>query len=87
MRFWIIGALVVGPPLGLIGWRAGRDDTWLSLTAVLVAPLGFAAESALYLGGVEWLSPRERVTRLAIIAAALAVAVGVVVRLRARRRP
>jgi hypothetical protein len=74
LRFWILGALVVGPPLGLLGWRARRDDTWLGLAAMLIAPLGFAVESAIYLDGFEWLSPLERAVRLTIIGAALAVA-------------
>ena len=74
MRFWMLGALVVGPPLGLVGWRARRDDTWLGLAAMLIAPLGFAGESAIYLDGFEWLSPLERAARLTIIGAALAVA-------------
>ncbi len=74
MRFWILGALVVGPPLGLLGWRARRDDTWLGLVGMLIAPLGFAGESALYLDGFEWLSPLERAARLTIIGGALAVA-------------
>ena len=39
MSFWTLGALVVGPPLGLLGWRARRDDTWLGLAAMLIAPL------------------------------------------------
>ncbi len=73
LRFWILGALVVGPPLGLLGWRARRDGTWLGLVAMVVAPLGFAAESATYLDGFEWLSPLERAARLTIIGAALAV--------------
>ncbi|QNN54259.1 DUF6518 family protein [Nocardioides mesophilus] len=73
LRFWIVGALVVGPPLGLLGWRARRDDTWLGLVAMVVAPLGFAAESAIYLDGFEWLSPLERAVRVAIIGTALAV--------------
>ena len=73
LRFWILGALVVGPPLGLLGWRARRDDTWLGLVAMVIAPLGFAAESAIYLNGFEWLSPLERAARLTIIGAALAV--------------
>jgi uncharacterized protein DUF6518 len=73
MRFWIVGALVVGPPLGLLGWRARRDDTWLGLVAMTIAPLGFAAESAIYLDAFEWLSPLERAARLTIIGAALAV--------------
>ena len=72
LRFWILGALVVGPPLGLLGWRARRDDTWLGLVAMVIAPLGFAAESAIYLNGFEWLSPLERAARLTIIGAALA---------------
>jgi hypothetical protein len=71
MRFWILGALVVGPPPGLLGWRARGDGTWLGLAALLIAPLGFAAESAIYLDGFEWLSPLERATRLTIIGAAL----------------
>jgi len=74
MRFWILVAFVVGPPLGLLGWRARRDDTWLGLAAMLVAPMGFVGESAIYLDGFEWISPLERVARLAIIGAALAVA-------------
>lgn len=74
MRFWILGALVVGPVLGLLGWRARRDDTWLGLAAVLNPPLGFAGESAIYLDGFEWLSPLERAVRLTIIGTALAVA-------------
>lgn len=74
MRFWILGALVVGPPLGLLGWRARRDDTWLGLTAMLSVPLGFAVESVIYLDGFEWLSPLERAARLTIVGAALAVA-------------
>jgi hypothetical protein len=74
MRFWTLGALVVGPPLGLLGWRARRDDTWLGLAAMLAVPLGFAGESAIYLDGFEWLSPLERAMRLTIIGAALAVA-------------
>lgn len=74
MRFWVLGALVVGPPLGLLGWRARRDDTWLGLAAMLIAPLGFAGESAIYLHGFEWLSALERAARLTIIGAALAVA-------------
>lgn len=74
MRFWTLGALVVGPPLGLLGWRARRDDTWLGLAAMLIAPLGFAGESAIYLDGFEWLSPLERAARMTIIGAALAVA-------------
>jgi hypothetical protein len=74
MRYWIIGALVVGPPLGLLGWRARRDDTWPGLAAMVIAPLGFAGESAIYLDGYEWLSPLERAVRLTIIGAALAVA-------------
>ena len=73
LRFWILGALVVGPPLGLLGWRARRDDTWLGLVAMVIAPLGFAAESVIYLGGFERLSPLERAARLTIIGAALAV--------------
>jgi len=73
MRFWILGALVVGPPLGLLGWRARRDDTWPGLAAILIAPLGFAGESAMYLDGFEWLSPLERATRLTIIGATLAM--------------
>jgi hypothetical protein len=73
LRFWILGALVVGPPLGLLGWRARRDGTWLGLVAMVIAPLGFAAESAIYLNGFEWLSPLERAARLTIIGAALAV--------------
>lgn len=73
LRFWILGALVVGPPLALLGWRARRDDTWLGLVAMTIAPLGFAAESAIYLDGFEWLSPMERAARLTIIGAALAV--------------
>jgi hypothetical protein len=72
-RFWTLGALVVGPPLGLLGWRARRDDTWLGLVTMIIAPLGFAAESALYLNGFEWMSPLERAVRLTIIGAALAV--------------
>jgi hypothetical protein len=63
MGFWIVGALLVGPPLGLLGWRARLDETWLGLVAMLLAPLGFAAESAIYLDGVEWLprwsAPRD----------------------------
>lgn len=74
MRFWILGALVVGPPLGLLGWRARRDGTWLGLVAMLIAPLGFAGESAIYLDGFEWISPLERAARLTIIGTALAVA-------------
>lgn len=73
MRFWILGAFVVGPLLGLVGWRARRDDTWPGLAAMVVAPLGFAAESAIYLDGFEWLSPLERAARLTIIGTALAV--------------
>lgn len=73
LRFWILGALVVGPPLGLVGWRARRDDTWFGLVARVVAPVGFVAESALYLDGFEWLSPVERAARLTIIGVALAV--------------
>lgn len=79
MRFWIVGAAVVGTPLGWAGWRARRDDTWLGLAAMLVAPFGFAAESLIYLSGFEWLSPLEIVTRLTIISAALAVAVAMLV--------
>lgn len=78
MRLWILGALVVGPPLGFVGWRARRDDTWLGLAALLVAPLGFAAESAIYLADFEWLSPLERAVRLTTIGAALAVTAMVV---------
>jgi hypothetical protein len=84
LRFWILGAVVVGPPLGLLGWRARRDDTWLGLVAMIVAPLGFAAESAIYLDGFEWLSPLERAARLTIIGAALA-AVAVMVGGKVRR--
>ena len=73
MRFWILGALVVGPPLGLVGWRARRDDTWLGLLAVLISPLGFAVESAIYLHGSVWLSPLERATRLTLLGATLAM--------------
>lgn len=87
LGFWIVGALVVGPPLGLVGWRARHDGTWLGLAAMLVVPVGFAAESAIYLDGFAWLSPRERVTRLAIVVAALAVvAMMVARRLRPARR-
>ena len=41
---------------------------------MLIAPLGFAGESAIYLDGFEWLSPLERAARMTIIGAALAVA-------------
>lgn len=75
MRFWILGALVVGPPLGLVGWRARRDDTWPGLAAMLVAPLGFAGESAIYLNGSAWIPPLEHAARMTIIGAALAVVV------------
>lgn len=74
MRLWILAAFVVGPPLGLLGWRARGDGTWLGLTAMLIAPLGFVGESALYLGDLRWVSPLERATRLTVIGAALAVA-------------
>ena len=83
MRLWTLGALVVGPPLGLVGWRARRDGTWLGLAAMLIAPLGFAGESAIYLDGSEWLSPLEQAARITIIVAALAVAASLV----ARNRP
>ena len=83
MRFWILAALVVGPPLGLVGWRARRDDTWAGLTAMLVVPSGFAAESAIYLDGAEWIAPLEHAARLTIIGAALAVAAMMVGRKRA----
>ena len=73
LRFWILGALVVAPPLGLLGWRARRDGTWIGLVAMVIAPLGFAAESAIYLDGFEWLSPLQRAARLTIIGASLAV--------------
>ncbi len=75
LRFWTLGALVVGLPLGFFGWRARRDDTWLGLAALLVAPLGFATESAIYLDGFESLSTLERAARLAITGVALAVTV------------
>ena len=74
IRFWVMAAVVVGPPLGLLGWRARRDGTWVGLATMLIAPLGFAGESALYLSGHEWLSPLELATRLTIVGAALAVA-------------
>ena len=83
MRFWIAGALVVGPPLGLLGWCARRDDTWPGLAARLIPPLGFAAESAIYLDGFEWLSPLERAARLTIVGASLAVVAMMV----GRKRP
>lgn len=85
MRFWIVGAGVVGTPLGLVGWRARRDGTWLGLAAMLVAPFGFAAESLIYLSGFDWLSPMEIATRLAIASAALAVAVVMLVGKLAKR--
>jgi hypothetical protein len=79
LRWWIVAALVVGGPLGVVGWRARRDDTWRGLLAMIVAPLGFAAESAIYLQDFEWLSTSERVTRVTIVAAAVtAVALMVV---------
>ena len=74
MRFWTLGAVVVGPPLGLAGWCARRDQTWQGLTAMLLVPLSFAGESAIYLDGYEWLSPLERATRLTILAGTLAAA-------------
>jgi hypothetical protein len=45
---------------------------------MLIAPLGFAGESALYLGDLGWVSSLEHATRLTIIGAALAVAVAMV---------
>lgn len=85
MRFWILGALFVGPPLGLIGWRARRDGTWWGLAAMLIAPLGFAVESAIYLDGFEYLPPLERAVRLTIIGAALVMAATMVGRKRSQR--
>ena len=75
MFVWTLAAFLVGPLVGLLGWRARRDGTWRGLTAMLLAPLGFAGESALYLDGMRWMSPLEHATRLTIIAAALAAAV------------
>lgn len=87
LRFWILAALVVGPPLGLVGWRARRDDTWLGLAAVLIVPLGFAGESAIYLSGSEGISPLERAVRLTVVGATLAAAAVLLGRSRAVRRP
>jgi hypothetical protein len=41
---------------------------------MLVVPSGFAAESAIYLDGAEWIAPLDQAARITIIGAALAVA-------------
>lgn len=84
MRWWTVAALVVAGPVGVVGWRARRDGTWPGLLAMIVAPVGFAAESAIYLQGFEWLSPWERATRVTIVAVAVAVVMLMVVRKIAR---
>ena len=86
LRFWTVAAVVVGPPLGLVGWRARRDDTWLGLAATLVVPVGFAGESAIYLSGFEWLSPLEIAARLTVVGAALVVVAMLLGRKLVRRR-
>jgi hypothetical protein len=54
-REWFLAALVLGPPLGLIGGLARRVDLW-GLLARLVVPAGALIEP-IFLG---WLSPMPR---------------------------
>ncbi|GAA3606977.1 hypothetical protein GCM10022199_08440 [Marihabitans asiaticum] len=55
---WFVAALLTGPPLGLVGWLARRDDL-LGLLARLVVPLGAVLEPIL----LGWFAPHALATQ------------------------
>jgi hypothetical protein len=54
---------------------------------MLIVPLGFAGESAIYLSGSEGMSPLELAVRLTVVVATLAVVALLLGRSLAVRRP